>query len=149
MIQNGTKAKTIKLDQGVHETVWVGEPTVSKPAKFGDFLVGKVSLLKDVKFTNGELYNVVYPVPPEGKPRDKFKSGTVGPDVPIPKKSDPQLLSESVRDVEIGFLSKFTDDIEVDALLTRLESTYPSHIPLFTQKLRVLLKRFSKTVCLC
>jgi tripeptidyl-peptidase-2 len=112
-----------------------------KEAKYGDYLVGKMDVLpKDTKLS---LFGISYAVPMEMKEKEKSKD-SVKTEEEVKKKNDSAALKESVRDMEIEFVSKMEEPKEQDELLKRLEAEHPKHVALFVAKLKVLLARFEK-----
>ncbi|KAG9286248.1 hypothetical protein G9A89_014234 [Geosiphon pyriformis] len=135
------------LEKGEQKALFVASPTdhsvFPKEAEVGDLLVGNLNLVSTLKIDGGQLKVLfVIPLPPvkskESTPVDKIKEVSSG------SKSEEiisQELSDSIRDTQITYLSKFpAESIARKELFEELEKNYPSHLPLLQTKLELLLE---------
>ncbi|KAJ3276748.1 tripeptidyl-peptidase II Tpp2 [Terramyces sp. JEL0728] len=129
------------LSRGEKSVVWVGDmASLPKEAKGGDLLVGTLQVTGASVKLPVDLYTVSYVVPPEYKP----KTAELG--IREPPKEDAVLLKEAVRDVEISWIKKTKSDEGKRELIKKLEASYPSHLPLYIEKLEVLAELAQKEV---
>jgi tripeptidyl-peptidase II len=133
--------KSVTLENGSGTCLFVSDfnkdVPVPKDAKPGDFLIGDFKLNSDLGIDG--LFKATYAVGSELVAKDdEFLTDKDA------VKSQSVQLSESVRDLEIGHMSKLTKD-ELSTLLAKLEKGNSKLIKLHKKKLECMLEEFEKT----
>jgi tripeptidyl-peptidase II len=133
--------KSITLENGSGTCLFVSDfnkdVPVPKGAKPGDFLIGDFKLNSDLSIDG--LFKATYAVGSELVAKDdEFLTDKEA------VKTQSVQLSESVRDLEIGHMSKLTKD-ELSTLLAKLEKENSKSIKLHKKKLECMLEEFEKT----
>eukprot|EP00051_Salpingoeca_urceolata_P014677 m.187358 g.187358 ORF g.187358 m.187358 type:complete len:1260 (+) comp18155_c0_seq12:47-3826(+) len=132
-VAGGSKLTELRLARGTRSAIYLSGPAQLSAitAAAGDFLKGTISLLKDEKkkSTVGK-YTVKYVVGP---------AAPKSPPPPPVHSTKPTSMSEAVRDVQIEWLTKSTDEAEVTAVTEQLVQQFPDHLPLYSALLSRVL----------
>ncbi|RIB23882.1 subtilase family-domain-containing protein [Gigaspora rosea] len=137
------------LEKGERQAVFIGSPNdysvYPKDSKPGDLLLGRLNFINSLKIDGGQ-YAVNFLIPPPPAKKDSTNGGEDGKGPAPTKKKDKinEDLLEAIRDLQISYLKKFpAESTAREELLSDLEDRYPSHIPIFQNKLELLLESTS------
>jgi len=151
-VSDSSSFKKKKMAKGERTVAYVSAPDISnsKDIKGGDLLLGEIKVVgggRKVDCGKGMggngLHRAGYIVPLEPI-KSKEDGGSTNKLEGDEVKSDDVQLKEAIRDLEISWTKKCSNDESKKILLARLESSYPDHLPLLLQKLNFTVENEEK-----
>lgn len=110
-------------------------------ASSGCFLSGKITLFNDDKFKTAAAVRTRYVLAEYSKKQNKALSTvTIEPKKEKSKDGEEseRELKEAIRDLEIKYLSKITDNKQANELFKKLNTEFPNHLPLLVAQVERL-----------